>query len=84
MWRGETLLTISAKQCSKLSLGVTIKAGARLESFLSCHSLPQPSVQLALQVLDEVLGTLVLTFGETLAYLIYHHARRAVLLQPAE
>jgi hypothetical protein len=26
----------------------------------------------------------VLPFGETLAYLIYHHTRRAVLLQPTE
>jgi hypothetical protein len=39
---------------------------------------------LAPQALDEILGASVLPFGETLTHLIHHHARRAVLLQPAE
>ena len=41
---------------------------------------PRPSVQLAPEALDEILGTSVLPFGETLADLIYHHVRRTVLL----
>jgi hypothetical protein len=47
-------------------------------------SLLSSAVHLALQALDEVLGTSVLPFGETLPDLIYHHTRRAVLLKPAE
>jgi hypothetical protein len=47
-------------------------------------SLLRSAVRLTLQALDEVLGTPVVTFGETLAYLIYHHSRRAVLLKPAQ
>jgi hypothetical protein len=33
---------------------------------------------------DEILGTSVLPFRQTLAYLIYHQPRRAVLLEPAD
>jgi len=48
------------------------------------NSSPRASVQLRLQALDEILGTSVLPFGDTLAYLIYHRARRAIVLQPVE
>src|SRR5215218_4563069 len=41
---------------------------------------PRPSVLLALQSLHEILRASVLPFGETLTKLIYHDARRAVLL----
>ena len=47
-------------------------------------SLPRLEVQLTFQAFDEILRTAVLPFGETLAHLIYHHTRRAVLLQPTE
>jgi hypothetical protein len=50
----------------------------------SRESLPRLWVQLASQTRDEILGTSVLPFGETLAYLIYHHARSTVLFQLTE
>ena len=43
-----------------------------------------PAVGLAPQAFDEILGTSILPFGETLAYLTYYHIRRAVPLQPAQ
>jgi hypothetical protein len=42
------------------------------------------SVLLSSQALDEILGTPALPLGETLAYLIHHHTRRTVVLEPAE
>ena len=57
---------------------------ARTRDLPSWDSLPRPWVQLAFQARDEILRTSILPFGETLAYLIYHYTRRAVLLEPTE
>jgi hypothetical protein len=48
----------------------------RLRKFSVVHLIPK--------ALDEILSTSVLPFRKSLPNLIYHHARRAVLLQPAE